>query len=90
MSRWQLNLVLFKSLAGVTSCEPIGGSWRTAEAWHFQRPGEAIGEGIASVTVKHLGLKKSWRKAECVSCGRIRIPEEKSEATVEGAAPLRC
>lgn len=54
-----------KSLAGGTSFEPIGGSWRTAEAWHFQRPAEAIGEGIASVSVENLGLKRSWRKAEC-------------------------
>lgn len=87
MSRWQLNLVLSKSLAGGTSCEPIRGSWRTADAWHFQRSGEAIGECIASVTVECLGLKRSWRKVECVPCGRMRIPKEKSEATVEGAAP---
>lgn len=77
MSCWQLNLVLSKSLTGGTSFEPIGGSWRTAE-------------GIASVTVERLGLKRSWRRVDCVPYGRIRIPEEKSEATVESATHWRC
>jgi len=26
------------------------GSWRAAEAWHCERPGEAISEGTASVS----------------------------------------
>lgn len=38
--------------------------WTIAEAWHCERSGEAIGDGIASVMLKTLGLKMPWREAE--------------------------
>lgn len=41
------------------------GSWRAAEAWHYeQRPGKAIGVGVASVAVEGLGLKGSYKEVE--------------------------
>jgi hypothetical protein len=35
-----------------------------ADAWHCERPGEAIGEGAALVAVEGSGLKGSCRQAE--------------------------
>jgi hypothetical protein len=34
------------------------------DAWHCERPGEAIGEGAASVAVEGPGLKGSCREVE--------------------------
>ena len=42
-----------------TGFEGIKGSWRAAEAWHCERPWEAIGEGAASVANEGPGLKGS-------------------------------
>ena len=35
-----------------------------ADVWHCERPGEAIGEGAASVAVEGPGLKGSCREVE--------------------------
>lgn len=40
-----------------TGFEGMKGSRRAAEAWHYERPGEAAGEGAASVVVAIMGLK---------------------------------
>lgn len=45
------------SLPHSTGFEGIKGSRRTAEAWPCERPGEAIGEGVASVVAATVGLK---------------------------------
>ena len=34
------------------------------DAWHCERPGEAIGEGAASVAVEGPGMKGSCREVE--------------------------
>lgn len=47
-----------KSSPGGTSFEGTRGSWKTAEAWHCERPVEAISEGAASVEVEVPGLKR--------------------------------
>ena len=38
-------------------------SWRGAEALNCERPGEAIGEGAASVAAESPGLKGSSKEA---------------------------
>lgn len=40
------------------------GSWRKAETWHWERPGEATGESAASVALEGPGLKGSFREVE--------------------------
>ena len=35
-----------------------------ADAWHCERPGEAIGTGAASVATEGPGLKRSCREVE--------------------------
>ena len=40
------------------------GSWKAAEAWHWEKPVEAIGKGAASVAAEGLGLKGSYREVE--------------------------
>ena len=35
-----------------------------AEAWHYERPGKAIGEVVASVAVDSPGLKESGKEVE--------------------------
>lgn len=35
----------------------LKGSWRKVEAWHYERPGKATDEDLASVTVETLGLR---------------------------------
>ena len=40
-----------KSHPGGAGFEGLKGSWRTAEAWHWERPKEATGAGVASVAV---------------------------------------
>ena len=60
----QLNLAMCKSHPDGTGLEGIGGSWRTAEAWHCERPGKAICEGVASVVVDGPELKGSCKEIE--------------------------
>ena len=36
----------------------------SADGWHCERPGEAIGEGPASVAIEGTGLKWSFREVE--------------------------
>ena len=38
--------------------------WVAADAWHCARPGEAIGEGAASVAVEGPGLKGLCKEVE--------------------------
>ena len=47
---------------GGSGFEGIKGSWRAAEVWHCERPGEAIGGGAASVAVEDPGLKGGMQK----------------------------
>ena len=58
----QLYLVMFKNQPGGTGFEGIKGSWRTAEAWHYERLWKAIGESAASVVVDSSGLKSSCKE----------------------------
>lgn len=51
-----------KSHLGGTGYEGTKGSWRGAEAWHFERPRETIDEGTASVSVDDPGLKGSSKE----------------------------
>jgi len=57
-------LVVCKSLPGGTGFEGMKGSWRAAEAGHWERPWKAIGEGTASVAIDGPGLKGSGKGAE--------------------------
>jgi hypothetical protein len=43
--------------------ETMKESWRGAEALNCERPGEAIGEGAASVAAESPGLKGSSKEA---------------------------
>lgn len=61
---WQPNLIIFKSLPGGTVFEGIKWSWRAAEAWQHEKPGEATGENIASVAVEVQGLNGSWKEVK--------------------------
>lgn len=61
---WQPNSVTCKSLSGATGFAGMKGSWRKAETWYCERPGEAIGEGTAGVAMEAPGLKGSWRTTE--------------------------
>ena len=45
---WQPDLEMCKSHPGDISFEGMKGSWRAAEAFHWERSGEAIGESAAS------------------------------------------
>ena len=49
---------------GGTGFEGMKGSWRAAQVWPCERPGKAIGEGIASVAVDGPGLKGSYKGVE--------------------------
>ena len=71
ISSWQLNVVVCKSLPnddglGNMKASNLQGSWRASEAWHhvaWLEPGEAIGEGEASVLVETSGILEmsaSW------------------------------
>lgn len=40
------------------------GSWRAVEAWYYEKPNEAIGEGAASIAVETQRLTGSWTEAE--------------------------
>jgi hypothetical protein len=44
-----------KGHPGGTGFEGMKGSWRTAEARHCERPGQAIGEGAALVAIEGPG-----------------------------------
>ena len=60
----QLDLVMCKNHPGGTGFEGMKGSWRTAEAWHCERPWQAIGEGAATDVVDGPGLKGSCKEVE--------------------------
>jgi hypothetical protein len=60
----QLHLVMCKSRTGGTGFEVRKGSWEAAEVCHCERPGKAIGEGAASVTIDGPGLKRSCKNHE--------------------------
>ena len=57
-------MVMCKGHLGGTGYEGMKGSWRAAEAWHCEYPGEAIDEGTASVAVDGPRLKGSGKGAE--------------------------
>ena len=40
------------------------GPWKAAEAWHCERPGKAIGEGIASITIDGQVLKDFYKEVD--------------------------
>jgi hypothetical protein len=42
-----------------TGFKGMKGSWRVAEAWHCEKPGEATGKGAASFPVEGPKLKGS-------------------------------
>lgn len=46
---------------GGTCFEDMKGSW-TAKIWYCERPGEAIGEGTASITTETSKLKGACRE----------------------------
>jgi hypothetical protein len=60
----QLAFWWCKSYPVGTGFEGMEQSWRASEAWHWERPGEAIGKGAASVAVENPGLKGSCRDHE--------------------------
>jgi hypothetical protein len=60
----QLDLVMCKSHPGSTGFEGMKGSWRAAEAWHWERPWKAIGEDAASVAADGPGLKGTCKGVE--------------------------
>lgn len=60
----QLDLVKHKNHPGGTVFEGIKWSWRAAEAWQHEKPGEATGENIASVAVEVQGLNGSWKEVK--------------------------
>jgi hypothetical protein len=53
-----------KNHIGGTGFKGMKGSWRATEAWHCNRPGKAIGEGVASVAVDSLELKGPCKEVE--------------------------
>ena len=56
-------MLICKNHPGGTGFEGMKESWRTAEAWHCERPGKAIVEGAAS-TVDGEGLNGSCKELE--------------------------
>lgn len=61
---WQLNLVLFRVPEVILVLKAWRGH-RVTEVWHCEGPGEATGEGIASVALGALkGLKGSRREVK--------------------------
>ena len=58
------NSVMCQSLSHLTGFEDAVGSWRTAEAWHSERPAEVISESAASAVVGTQTLKEPWRESE--------------------------
>ena len=52
------------NVSHLTVFEDTVGSWRTAEAWHSERPAEVICESAASAVVGTQRLKEPWREAE--------------------------
>ena len=61
---WQPDLVRCKHHPEGTSFEGIKGSWRTAEVWYHERPGEVTGEGTVSVALEDPGVKGSYKDVE--------------------------
>jgi hypothetical protein len=60
----QLDLIICKNFPDGIGFEGMEGSWRTAEAWHCERPEKAIGEVAASVAVDSPGWKGSCKEVE--------------------------
>ena len=60
----QLDLVMCKNHPGSTGFEGMKESRREDKAWHFKKPGKAIGEGVASVAIDGPGLKGSCKGFE--------------------------
>ena len=60
----KMNFVMCKNHPGGTGFEGMKKSWRAAEAWHYERPCKAIGEGTASVAVDSPGLKESYKEVK--------------------------
>ena len=58
------NSVMCQSFSHLTVFEDTVGSWRTAEAWHYERPWKAIGESAASDAIDSSGLKGSCNGVE--------------------------
>ena len=52
------------NVSHLTVFEDTVGSWRTAEAWHSERPAEVISESAASAVVGTQRLKEPWRESE--------------------------
>ena len=69
----QLNLVMCKNHPGGTGFEGMKGSWRAAQVWPCERPGKAIGEGIASFAVDGPGLKGSCKEVEAQHHERLLL-----------------
>ena len=57
-------LGICKSHPDGTGFEGMKGSWRTADAWYCESPGEATGKGAASVADEGSGLKGSSKEDE--------------------------
>jgi hypothetical protein len=55
---------MYKSHQGGTGFKEMKTLWRTAEAWHCERPGKAIGEDAASVAADGPGLRRSRKEVE--------------------------
>jgi hypothetical protein len=53
---------MYKVHPGGTDFEGIKRSWRTAEAWHCERPWKTIGEDAVSVAIEGPGLKGHAKK----------------------------
>ena len=60
----QLDLIICKNFPDGIGFEGMEGSWRTAEAWHCERPEKVLGEGATSVTVDGSGLKEYCKDIE--------------------------
>ena len=50
------------NVSHLTVFEDTVGSWRTAEAWHSERPAEVISKSAASAVVGTQRLKEPWRE----------------------------
>lgn len=72
-----------KGHSGGAGSEGVQGSWRAAEAWLWERPGEAIGGGSTLVLVEGPGLKGHAEKR------RLGIMKSPGEATGESTTQLQ-
>jgi hypothetical protein len=60
----QLNLIMYKNHPDGIGFEGVKGSWKAVEVWHWEKPGKAISEGVASISVDSQGLKGSCKEVE--------------------------